>query len=195
LLAAALLLPLLLAVFAGRMTSFEDAVTAGTGQGRIKGWMVAIGFLRQQPVFGLGQGMFVERTGNAVHNSFLEGFAELGFVGGTLLLGAFYCALRPLLRAGSPEIRVLDPEMEDLRPYLIALLVGYAAGMLTLSRNYIAVTYLVLGLASVYLSLTRPRSDLLGTRLEWRLVRHMVTLNVVFIGAFYLLARLLVRWS
>ena len=61
--------------------------------------------------------------------------------------------------------RDADAELARLYPYLMAMLVAYAVGIGFLSRSYIVPTYLLLGLAVVYLRLrstgTPPRPPLM----------------------------------
>ena len=55
----------------------------------------------------------------------------MGLLGGTAFLGTFYLVLRGLC-AAAPE----DPELARMRPYVLALIAAYAAGLLSLSRCY-----------------------------------------------------------
>jgi hypothetical protein len=55
-----------------------------------------------------------------------------------------------LRRDGRPP---RSPKLAVFSPYLLAAVVGYCGGMFSLSRNYVAPTYLCLGLAESYLAL------------------------------------------
>src|SRR5205823_3488992 len=96
---AAVVLPALFALFAGRQTDLSAA--GGTGQARIQLWSEGLALFREAPFFGVGQGSYAEHVDQVAHNSFVECYAELGFFGGTLFLGAFFCAVCVLRRLDS----------------------------------------------------------------------------------------------
>jgi putative inorganic carbon (HCO3(-)) transporter len=160
-LAALVLVPVMLLLMGGRQTNFnldgED-----TGQERIKLWSEGLGLFRQSPLFGIGTGRYAEEVGLVAHNSFVHAFTEMGFVGGALFAGVFYLALWPLaclsLSPGESE----DQELKALQPFVFALVMGFAAGLWSLSRNYIEVTYLALGIAQVHLSLISSQVSVPG---------------------------------
>ncbi len=207
-----LVMPLMLIVFAGRMTSIS--ASEGTGQTRIQLWCDAMQFFQQAPLFGIGMEMYQTVSYHVPHNSYLHCYAELGVVGGTLFLGAFYFALHglfrlrakpapvdphvryndpavPRLAPPAPPERDVDPELARLHPYLMAMLVGYAVGIVFLSRSYIVPTYLLLGLAVVYL---RMRST--GTTPAWCKLplAQMAAVSVGFLGCAYVFVRMFVNW-
>jgi O-antigen ligase len=185
------LLPLLF-VFSERQTSLS--ATSGTGQERIRLWSFALQSLRSAPLFGIGFGQFEEREGIVAHNSYVHAFAELGFIGGTLFLGAFYCALSGLVRAREWRILSVAPELARLRPYLIAIIVGYGAGMLALTRNYTVPTYLPLGLATVFLDITGSSVSAASGKLSLRLAARVAALGCGFVLVMYLVVRSLAVW-
>src|SRR5262245_26720922 len=89
-------LPALLALFAGRMTNITT--DEGSGKTRIQLWSDGLILFQESPLFGIGMEEYRNRATHVAHNSFLHCFAELGIVGGTLFLGAFYLAVRGLGR-------------------------------------------------------------------------------------------------
>jgi O-antigen ligase len=91
-----LALPLLLVLFAGRMTSLS--ATEGTGRQRIQVWNVGLMLMRESPVFGIGMNEYDKRVELVAHNSYIHSYTELGLLGGTLFLGAFYLAFLALCR-------------------------------------------------------------------------------------------------
>ncbi len=143
---ATLALPAMFFLFAGRQTELD--VGEGTAQDRIQLWSEGLTFFRRAPIFGIGYGNFFEEIGLVAHNSFLHAFAELGFFGGAIFVGAFALAFRTLQRIGPCMTRASDADLLRLRPYLMAIVAGYAAGMMSLSRTYVVPTYLILGLAA-----------------------------------------------
>lgn len=187
--------PLLFAVFAGRQT--DISTNAGTAQGRIQLWSEGLGLFRLSPIFGIGYGNYGQYAGQVAHNSFIHCFAELGFFGGVLFLGAFYYAIATMYRMRSSEVVLLDPELTRMRPYLMAMIAAYATGILTLSRSYIVLTYMVLGLATAYFQLTRKYaiSPLPERRFDLKLARRFALVGVAFVMASYVFVRIFVRWG
>jgi O-antigen ligase len=194
-----LCLPLLAVVFSSRMTDFA-ALNEGTGQDRIQIWSEALTVFRQHPFFGLGAGLFVDEYGVVAHNSYLHCYAELGILGGTAFLACFLAAALGLwsLRSelGNPDAPDDVPgelrQLAHLRMFVFAAVAAYAAGMLTLSRQFVAPTYLILGLAAATTSLHGPPAH------TWRLGRGFLPIallaSVAFLLAAYLTVRILVRW-
>jgi hypothetical protein len=82
---AAVLVPLMLVLFAGRQTNIS--ASSGTGQQRIQLWAASLSVFRTVPIFGIGAGLLTDTIGKEAHNSFVQAYAELGFFGGTLFLG------------------------------------------------------------------------------------------------------------
>lgn len=147
-------LPVLVWLFGGRMTSI--GVSENTGQERIHLWSEALVLFRGAPLFGIGVGQFQEEVLQVVHNSYLQAFAETGLFGGTLFLGCFFTAALGYVRANRRRKLIPAGELRRLLPYLFAILVGYAAGISTLTRNWATPTFMMLGLASAYLGQLRP---------------------------------------
>ena len=142
-------LPALFALFAGRQTELSASTT--TGQTRIGLWSDALVCFRGAPLLGIGLDRFAQQAGQVAHNSFLHCFAELGFAGGTLFLGAFWIAAWTLYRLS--RIAIADPQLRRMQPYMLAVVAAYIAGMMTLSQVYLVPTYMILGLATVFIGL------------------------------------------
>jgi O-antigen ligase len=190
---AVVAVPPLFVLAGGRQTSLT--ASEGTGQDRIQLWSEGLAAFRQAPLFGIGQGRYEEEFGLVAHNSFVHCYTELGILGGTFFLGAFYLAYWLLHRAGQPGTPLLTPELEHLRCLLTAVVAGYAVGMLTLTRAYIVPTFLILGLATAFLNLIAARAPALGIRWDGRLVRRLAVAAAVFLLGTYTLVRLLARWG
>jgi hypothetical protein len=149
---AAVVLPVLLVLFAGRATSIDLSNEEDTGHERIELWAQAIQYLKRAPVLGIGQNKFVEEVGMVAHNSYAHCFAELGLIGGTLFVAAFYLPLsdiRQRFKAAPPG----DAILRQWQPCVVAIVVSYAVGLWTLSRPYASTTYFVLGVAAAYCTL------------------------------------------
>jgi O-antigen ligase len=196
---AVLSLPVLAAVFSSRMMDIT-ALDEGTGQSRIQAWSDSLTVFRQYPLLGLGHGALVEKYGMVTHNSFLHCFAELGLLGGTAFLGCFLAAGLELWSArprpeASDALDSRPQQLRDLihvRAFVFAALAGYAAGILTLSRQFVAPTYLILGLATATAALDSASAS------KWqhgtRFVLVALTASALLLVGLYATVRLLVRW-
>jgi hypothetical protein len=191
----ALVLPVILVLFAGRQTKFDVNDTDDTSQHRIRLWSEGLVLFQRSPLFGIGMGQYVEEVGQVAHNSFIHGYTELGCFGGSLFLGAFVYSLATLRRLGSAGGQQLPPSLRHLRPYLLAMVAGMVAGMMSLSRVYNIPTYLTLGIATVYFRLASVSAPSLAPRVSQRLVLRLLFLGVLFYPVAYLIVRLLVRWD
>jgi hypothetical protein len=174
-----LLLPGLFIALAGRQT--ELSASTGTGQERIQIWSDGLLLFRDAPVFGVGMNEFEVFVGHVAHNSYLQGFAELGLFGGALFLGAFFLAVANLSRTRRKGSAITDPELRRLHPYLTGAVAGYAVGMFTLTLNYIVPTYMILGLVSAWnrVSVTGPGAP--PDPFDLRLVRRFATLALLYL--------------
>ena len=145
--------------------------------------------MAQTPLFGIGMNKYVEAVGIGAHNSFVQAYTELGFVGGTLFLGAFFLAVSLPYAAGKRDSGLPPGELSRFRPYLIGILAGYAFGLTASTRNYSQHTYTFLGLAAVYLNLVRVYVPASVTRLNGRLVRRVVLVSGLSVVGIYLFIR------
>jgi O-antigen ligase len=199
--AAVLVVPVLLIAARGRMTDLS-AIESGTGQSRVQLWSGALTMFKEDPLFGSGYGTFVGRVGEAAHNSFVHCYAELGFLGGTLFMGAFGCAIWMLARARHPSSGTADyaeltsdqREMLRLRPFLLAAAVAYAVGMLSLSRAYVVPTYMILGLSTAWLRTVGRQLELPRFVFNLQFARHLATAGVLFLAATYGFIQVFLRW-
>jgi putative inorganic carbon (hco3(-)) transporter len=181
-------------VFAGRQTDLT--VADGTGQQRIRLWSEGLEAFRTAPLFGIGMGEYSSIGGGlSAHNAFVQAFVELGLLGGTLLLGAYYLAVR---YTSGLRVQPVSPAATHLRragPFILAITTGYAAGLLSSSRVYVMPTYMILGLACVHQRLSSPFVQQVSRRLDTRLVRDLICLAVCSLIAIYLFVRLTARWQ
>jgi O-antigen ligase len=189
------LLPVIVLLFGGRQTNIDLSSGESTGQARIQLWSEGLQLFREAPFFGIGQGEYAEEVGLVAHNSYIHAYTELGIFGGTLFVGAFFLAFLTLHRLGRRQAAVRDPELRRLRPYLLAIVTAYMVGMLTLSRCYIQPTYMVLGLATVYLRLTSKYQAIRVQCFDGKLCRQMVLVSGTVLAGFYLFVRVFARFG
>jgi hypothetical protein len=170
-------------VFGGRQTDIR-LDEADTAQGRLRLWAEGLSLMWRNPITGIGANEYVEEVGLQAHNSFIHAYVETGLVGGTLFAGAFFLAVSGMWRLPRyGEFWSHEHEFTALRPFILAMVVAYAAGVFSLSRNYTATTYMVLGLAAAYMRVALPNPPD-----EYRLTaRQAMTLLLAGFGFFVFL--------
>jgi hypothetical protein len=185
--------PILLAGFSGRQINFGAAISGGTGQQRAELWSAALVAFKASPVFGIGEGMFVEHFRNVTHNSFVEAFVELGFFGGITFLGLFGIVGWSLWTLRGVRYQIDHAAVRHFLPYMIALLVAFAVSMMSLSRTYVLPTYLIAGTAAAYERLARPGTSLPPVRMSGKLLAWLCVAGVGFIAFIYFYIKILYR--
>lgn len=195
---AVIAIPILTIGFSARTTDL-NAIVEGTGQTRIQIWSQSLTIWKQYPLFGLGEGLLVEELGVVAHNSFLQCFAELGVIGGAAFVGCFLAAglgLWSLRERGESEGRVQRAsewrQLDHFRVFMFSALAAYAAGMCSISRQFVMPTYLMLGLA------TATHTMRCDGRRDWKIDnRFLLAASLASVGMLFftqLAVRVFVRW-
>ena len=192
---SALGLPAVIVLFAGRQTSVDVGSTTDTSQQRIQVWAEGLNLFREAPLFGIGIGNYADRVELVAHNSYVHTYAELGFFGGTLFVGAFYTGLWGVWRLGKEGVIIYDRLTMQMRPYIWAMICSYSVGMLSLSRPYTVTTYLVFGVAGAYLRIADLRASIAGLRFDSQFVQRLLFVGVAWVVILYMFIRLTVRWK
>ena len=172
----------------GRQTTLNLDDPEDTFQARLELWSASLDAFRGSPFFGIGQGKLTDAIGQVTHNSFLHAFAEMGFFGGAVFLGVFFAVVLGLWR-----VRPADPDLGTMRPFILAMVVGYGAGLLALSRCYTAPTQLLLGLGTAFLLLGWRSAGASPPRLDGACARRVTALAAVFLIATYVVVRVMLR--
>lgn len=186
-----LVLPVFLVVFGGRQTNFS--VSGGSGHQRLELWYDAFEAIFRHPVFGIGTEQFVEMFGRVAHNAFIQGFAEMGFFGGSLFLGAHVHALAAVYRLTPERAPDLDPDLVRMRPCVLAAVAGYAVNMMTLSLNYIVPTYTLLGIAAGFLQVAESDHPGAAGPTGFAFVRRTVVASAVYLVMMFVYTRVMMR--
>jgi hypothetical protein len=148
--------PALLLAIGGRQS---DIGTGDTAHERVMLWSLGLGYLQSQPMLwltGLGAGEYEEWCTQVAHNSFVQSYVETGLFGGGFFIAAFYTAGRSLWRVRQPPVGAAPDPFTAALPFVFGLLAGYAGGAFSLSRSFVLLTYLVLGIAQSYLAIVEP---------------------------------------
>ena len=197
-----LTLPVLVFVLGSRNTQLES--TSDTSQKRVQLWSDTLVTFREAPVFGVGAGGLDERIGQVAHNSFLQAYAETGIIGGYLFFTAYLLAIKGLLPYCSPPAKNQQPKsrvapadnlMASLAPVLLSISTCYVVGMLSLTRNYVIPTYLVLALAASFFTLTRNSPA--NPSLQWKLglLGRCFAFSMGYLLLMQVFVQLFVRWK
>ena len=179
---ALLALPLLLRG-GGRQVDFD--VSGGTGQARIALWDIYIEMFLANPLLGVGAGQGMNHAYQVAHNSYIHVFAERGFFGGMAFLSAVLLAVWSVVRVTPAPDRPPDDELVRQRMYLLASLVSYAVGIMTLTRADVIPTYTMLGLAAAYERMAAGDSARGPLRLGPKLIGLLVAASVGFLIVMY----------
>jgi O-antigen ligase len=161
-----------------------------TSTGRVQIWSDGLMAMKDNPVSGIGVGEYGGAVGHVAHNSFVQAYVETGILGGSLYAEAFILAVLVLTLGKGPTVDSLS----RMRSFLLSMVAGYIGGTFSLSRNYVMPTYMILGLAAIWISLKErnryPRYsfDRYGIA---RIVRH----GTVGLIGLWLLTILLLRLS
>lgn len=133
--------------------------------GRIQIWRRGIGYMLENPLFGVGAANFQTAEGtlsqqahrqqlgigvrwNAAHNTFVQIGAELGIPGLALLLAIIAGAFRALRRATRiVPVGEAAPDIPHLAQSIAAALIGFLVGAFFLSLAYSEMLYTLVALA------------------------------------------------
>jgi putative inorganic carbon (hco3(-)) transporter len=198
LLLSALALPALFIMASGRQT--EISTNEGTGQLRVKLWSQGFSAMRETPAFGLGSNRINDVTSRhqEAHNSFVHAYVDLGLLGGALFAGAFYFAFWLPSQLDHYRVGPQNSDLERVRPYLLGIIAGYAAGMLSSSRVYTPTTYVLIGPMAVWVRLSLANDTFLPAPPRFvgsRLAGRLVVVGLVCFVVLYAFTRFAVSWS
>lgn len=161
----------------GTLTNLEQDYNTTDDSGRKAVWKRGRQYIRDNPFLGVGAGNFPiaeggtltdqGRTGkwNAAHNAYIQAFAELGVVGGSLFVGILLAAF---VRAASIwRARTVPARSPPLhRPELLAALLSFCAAAVFLSHAYFLPAFTLFGLIALA-DRVRTAEAAGGTRATW----------------------------
>jgi O-antigen ligase len=179
--------PLALALIGGRQTNINLENNDDTAQGRIQLWRDSLVLFHQSPIFGIGCNRLADITGLVAHNSYVQGYTEIGLIGGTLFVGAIYIPLWELGRLRQLIRRKTPTQWGTWTGCIMAVLVGYAVGMFSLTRNYMVSTYVIIGLAVAFAAVMAAEHPELPAIKPKVLIRRvaMVSMGMLIILEFF----------
>jgi hypothetical protein len=150
-----------------------------SAQERVVYWGMANRMFKDNPLFGLGYGMFWEVTGGhkAAHNAFVSCYTEVGLVGYWFWFGMLQLGLIGAWRTRVALGRVRKQSQAYLKRVSglgLASLVGFAVGGYFLSRAFVFPLFFLVGLLNTFPMIAKkllpedhpplidPRKDVFG---------------------------------
>jgi O-antigen ligase len=128
--------------------------------GRIDAWGVGLNALKQQPIFGVGFGRFLEINRYTAHNAYILVMTELGLLGYFIWVALSMNSALELLR-GRRAVSEASPESRWANCVIFSF-TAVAITSIFLSRSYSIITYLWIGLmacAGFVCETSLPQSD------------------------------------
>jgi O-antigen ligase len=156
-----------------------------SAQGRIQAWAEGFRMFRSSPVFGIGYRRFGDYYTLVAHNSFVHVLAELGLAGALTFVGMFYYYFRGL-RHSPDRLAPYAAVQLMLRNTLADSGLGLLTCMCFLSRQYVAIPFVLLATGASYASATRRPSSS-STLAE---AASIVAITFALMVIFYLIGRL-----
>jgi putative inorganic carbon (hco3(-)) transporter len=168
----------------------RESVYEGSAGGRIVQWGYGNQFLKQNPLFGIGYGRWLDYSDQVAHNSFVTCYGELGLFGYSFWFSLLWLVLQSVHRIA--RLTPLDRSTRRLAVGLFAALVGFYASAFFLTRTYNPFLYLMLGLG---IGLVRyvdglPCCPAGYLDITNRDIRQSVMMAIVSIPAIWILVRL-----
>ncbi len=185
-----LLAPFLVVAFAGRQTNIDVSDKSDTAYGRVLLWREGTVMFKGAPIFGHGFGTYAEEARQVAHNSYIHAFAELGFFGGACFLMAF---LSPLLSCRKVVFKENGDVAKRMAGTIFAIMLAYAVGIFSLSRNYSNATYLVLGLGCVLCALGNSEQAV-WMKFDGRFIKRAAVAGVAMLVFISFVIRVLTLW-
>jgi O-antigen ligase len=185
----------LLYVVAGRGRQTTLDTSEGTSQARIQLWDAGFELLKRSPLIGVGLGGFGGNVNHVAHNAFIQTYAELGLLGGTLFFGQYFYCLANLMKLGSKRVTLPDPELRRLHPFLFAALAGFAASEMSVTNPYALITYTMFGLATAFFHLADLDPPPPNLVLSGTLVRRVILFAGLFLAGLYAFVRMNLRYG
>jgi O-antigen ligase len=188
-LVAAVALALLIALAPSRLGMLMnlDEVSA---QGRIQAWTAGLDMLKAHPLTGVGWDGYLRLHARSAHNSFLHAFGELGLLGGfcfVAIVYSYFWGLRWRSRKDGPAVASLS-NWEDA---LYSAGAGFFVDAFFLSQQYSVMTFTVVALAAVYVSIAKKAGPVVFGPRQWLSVAGATAaiLGVIWLGVRLLVVR------
>jgi O-antigen ligase len=176
---------------------FTDRLLDISNQERVYFWGIGNQLFKQNPIFGVGYGMFPEYADwRSAHSSFVNCYADLGLFGYFFWIGLLYLVVLGLWKA-KPSFGDKNTYTKEennfllLNDAILAGLCGYLISGIFLSRTYLLPLYLLIALGAKARYLITDGKYLTGDLLPAYYVRQIFLLSIGSILFLYLSTRFL----
>jgi putative inorganic carbon (HCO3(-)) transporter len=140
------------------MSTFRAIEQGESANGRVDAWFIGMHELfLHNPIFGVGYNQFVEHHTHTAHNSFVLVIAELGIAGYFLWLSSLVLSILMVARTVKWYRDIPDEKKKevseqiktevDLSTVLTFSFVGYLTTCFFLSRSYVILLFIFMGMA------------------------------------------------
>lgn len=157
-------------------------ISAGedSAYGRIEAWYEGIQMLKSSPIVGVGYNLFTDHAPRTAHNSLVLCFAEIGLLGYFLWIGLFYFSIRNMRMI--QNVKSPGEDLRAMRSLAIALetgIVGFLAGAFFLSRTYILLPYLLVGLTVALFNICERTGLVAGNKVTYQDIKNVGLLSLL----------------
>lgn len=149
-----------------------------------------IDMTRESPLFGVGQGRFVEHYFITAHNSYLLSAAELGLPGFFLWSMLIFVSLKIPFSIMRSDDEDLPADLRALSVAILASLASICVGITFLSLSYHAVLFVYLGLVAALYGAARSYSRDFNVRIAGRDIFIVAAFDVTVLAAIFVYTRL-----
>lgn len=160
---AILLLGVCIPIAFAVMSQFREIDSEeSSAQGRIEAWYQGVQMFKSRPLVGVGMGNFMEHHFRTAHNSYVLVMAELGLFGYTLWFVFIIVTVRKLLLIINKKLAIpaekesdWDVESADYERLALTLFycfVGYLSTAFFLSRSFVVVLFVFVGIATALIN-------------------------------------------
>jgi hypothetical protein len=166
----------------------------GSARGRLIAWGEGNRMLKQWPLFGAGQGRFMEFSDSrrVAHNSFVHCWAELGLFGYFFWLGMVVATLKDAWALSKVQSEDQGAaELGRLGKAGFAGFIGFMAATLFLSRAYVVPPYILFALLAALRVLYEKNCGPLASSFMPRHWKYVLAAELMSIPALYLALRLI----
>lgn len=170
--------------------------------GRIEAWYEGVQMFKSRPLVGVGKGNFMEHHFRTGHNSYVMVMSELGTIGYTFWFVLIAYTFRKLMIVANKGLTIKESKQKEwgehkeqyqlLASVFLYVLVAYLTTAFFLSRSYIVVLYIFLGISSALVFLTDSYTTKESRELANRkIVASSVALSFVSLFLLYVVVVLL----
>ncbi len=161
------------------LSSSEDSASS-----RIDLWYGGIQMFKANPVFGVGQGLFMDDMPQTAHNSYVLAASELGFVGLFFWVALIYTSMKGLVMVQEHNKRLYNYALG-----IQSALTGFCTAAFFLSRTYVIVPYMLFAMAGSVAWLAWIEDKSISIKFGGNDVRNVFLLCVAILIAVILLIR------